>query len=172
MALRIRLRRMGRKKAPHYRIVVAESSMPRDGRFVEILGHYNPTTSPETLVVNRDKALGWVAKGATPTDTVSSLFRRAGVYAPAPTVVETVAETVKETAKKVVRTAKSAAASVVETVTEAVEAVVEKVSPTAEEAPAEAAAAEAPAAEAPAAEEAPAADEAPAAETATEEQAG
>ena len=157
MALRIRLRRMGRKKAPHYRIVVAESSMPRDGRFVEILGHYNPTTSPETLVVNRDKALGWVAKGATPTDTVSSLFRRAGVYAPAPTVVETVTETVKETAKKAVRTAKSAAASVVET---------------AEEAPAEAAAAEAPAAEAPAAEEAPAADEAPAAETATEEQAG
>ena len=81
MALKIRLRRMGRKKAPHYRIVVAESAMPRDGRFVAKVGHYNPTTQPATLVVDRDKALQWMAKGAMPTDTVQSLFRKAGVYA-------------------------------------------------------------------------------------------
>jgi len=157
MALRIRLRRMGRKKSPHYRIVVAESSMPRDGRFVEIVGHYNPTTSPATLVVDRDKALGWIGKGATPTDTVSSLFKKAGVYRPAPTVVETVTTAVKETAKKATRTAKAAVAAVAETVTEAVETVAEAVAPAAEEAPAA---------------EAPAAEEAPTAEAATEEQAG
>lgn len=164
MSLRIRLRRMGRKKSPHYRIVVAESSMPRDGRFVEIVGHYNPTTRPETLVVDRDKALGWVAQGATPTDTVQSLFKRAGVYKPAPTVVETVTETVKETAKKATKTVKAAAAAVVETVTDAVETVVEKVTPAAEEAPAAAATEESPAAET--------TEEAPAAEAGTEEQAG
>ena len=81
MALKIRLRRMGRKKAPHYRIVVAESTMPRDGRFVATVGHYNPTTSPETLKVDREKANAWLDKGAVPTDTVRSLLRRAGVAA-------------------------------------------------------------------------------------------
>ncbi len=94
MALKIRLRRMGRKKAPHYRIVVAESSMPRDGRFVAKVGHYNPTTTPATLVVDRDKALQWMGKGAMPTETVQSLFKKAGVFGPAPTVVEQAAEAV------------------------------------------------------------------------------
>lgn len=79
MGLRIRLRRMGRKKAPHYRIVVAESTMPRDGRFVATIGHYNPTTSPATLKVDSKKATEWLAKGAQPTDTVRSLLRKAGV---------------------------------------------------------------------------------------------
>ncbi|MBA2670190.1 MAG: 30S ribosomal protein S16, partial [Gemmatimonadetes bacterium] len=69
MALKIRLRRMGRKKAPTYRLVVAESSMPRDGRFVANIGHYNPRTQPITLVVDRAQALQWMAKGAMPTDT-------------------------------------------------------------------------------------------------------
>ena len=77
MALKIRLRRMGRKKAPHYRIVIAESSMPRDGRFVATIGHYNPTTQPATLKVDREKAAAWMAKGAVPTDTVRSLLRQA-----------------------------------------------------------------------------------------------
>ena len=80
MALRIRLRRMGRKKAPTYRIVVAENTMPRDGRFVDILGHYNPRTEPMTIVVDDEKARNWMAQGAQPTDTVRSLFRRAGVF--------------------------------------------------------------------------------------------
>ncbi len=80
MALRIRLRRMGRKKAPTYRIVVAENTMPRDGRFVDILGHYNPRTEPMTIVVDDEKARDWMAQGAQPTDTVRSLFKRAGVF--------------------------------------------------------------------------------------------
>lgn len=84
MALRIRLRRMGRKKAPHYRIVVAERSMPRDGRFVARLGHYNPRTDPATVVVDREETITWIARGATPTDTVRSLLKRAGVFSAEP----------------------------------------------------------------------------------------
>lgn len=83
MALKIRLRRMGRKDAPTYRVVVAESSMPRDGRFVESLGHYNPRTEPITLVIDRERAQQWLAKGAVPTDTARSLLKKAGVYDPA-----------------------------------------------------------------------------------------
>ena len=95
MALRIRLRRMGRKKAPSYRIVVAESSMPRDGRFVASIGHYNPRTEPITLKVDRERALYWLDKGAKPTDTARSLLKRAGVFGPAPAVTEEAAETAK-----------------------------------------------------------------------------
>ncbi|HEX5581175.1 MAG TPA: 30S ribosomal protein S16 [Gemmatimonadaceae bacterium] len=125
MALKIRLRRMGRKKAPHYRIVIAESSMPRDGRFVATVGHYNPRTEPMTLVVDREKVLAWLAKGATPTDTVASLIKRAGVYNEAP--AEGVVETVTKTAKKAAAAVTSAAQTVVETVTEAVSDAVEAV---------------------------------------------
>src|ERR1700741_3447612 len=110
MALKIRLRRMGRKKAPHYRIVVAESTMPRDGRFVATVGHYNPTTQPETLKVDRDRALAWIAKGAVATDTVHSLFRKAGVYRPAPEGVAAVVETVEGAAGTAARAAKGVAA--------------------------------------------------------------
>ncbi|HEV2145917.1 MAG TPA: 30S ribosomal protein S16 [Longimicrobiaceae bacterium] len=153
MALKIRLRRMGRKKAPHYRIVVAESSFPRDGRFVANVGHYNPTTNPATLVVNRDLALSWLGRGATPTDTVQSLFKKAGVYSDAPSVVETAteavsgaadraADAVKGAASAVAETAASAASAVVETVRDAAEAVAERVTGGDEEAaPAEAPAA-------------------------------
>ncbi|MBW3631073.1 MAG: 30S ribosomal protein S16 [Gemmatimonadetes bacterium] len=112
MALKIRLRRMGRKKAPTYRIVVAESSSPRDGRFVANLGHYNPRTEPLTLVVDRERTLLWLGKGAMPTDTVQTLLRKAGVYGPAPTVVEGVVDTVKTTAKRATRSAAGAAAKV------------------------------------------------------------
>lgn len=179
MALKIRLRRMGRKKAPHYRIVIAESTMPRDGRFVATIGHYNPTTQPATLKVDRDKALAWLAKGAVPTDTVRALFRKAGVHnAEGAGAVETAVAAVKGAAGKAASAAKGAAAKVAEAAsavaaaaTGAVEAVVEKVTGS-DEAAAEAPAAEETAAEAPAAEEtaeAPeaeaAADEAPAAET-------
>lgn len=138
MALKIRLRRMGRKKAPHYRIVVAESSQPRDGRFVARVGHYNPTTEPMTLVVDRDKALAWIAKGATPTDTVESLFRKAGVYAPAPSVTEQASAAVTGVAKKagkavsgaaqaVAGAVASAASAVAGAVTDAASAVAERV---------------------------------------------
>ena len=80
MALRIRLRRMGRKNAPTYRIVVAERLAARDGRIVESIGHYNPRTEPVTLSVDRGRALHWMEHGATPTETVNSLLKKAGVY--------------------------------------------------------------------------------------------
>jgi small subunit ribosomal protein S16 len=80
MATRIRLRRVGRKGQAHYRIVVADSRSPRDGRFVATLGHYNPKANPAELRVDGDKALAWMAKGAMPTDTVRSLLKKAGVF--------------------------------------------------------------------------------------------
>jgi small subunit ribosomal protein S16 len=85
MATRIRLRRTGRKKAPEYRIVVAERTDARDGRFIETIGHYRPRESPAVIQVDADKARAWLAKGATPSETVRSLFKQAGVFAaPAP----------------------------------------------------------------------------------------
>ena len=77
--LKIRLRRMGAKHQPSYRIVVAESSSPRDGRFVESVGFYNPKTQPMTLRINEERARHWLSVGAQPTDTVRSLFVRAGL---------------------------------------------------------------------------------------------
>ncbi len=74
MAVKIRLRRMGAKKAPFYRIVVADSRSPRDGRFVEEIGYYNPTTEPVTVKIDEEKAVKWVKNGAQPTDTVKRLF--------------------------------------------------------------------------------------------------
>ena len=127
MALKIRLRRMGRKKAPTYRIVIAESSMPRDGRFVAIVGHYNPRTEPATLIVKKPEIRGWLAKGAVPTETVARLLKRVDVMNDDPTVVEAVVEKVKTTAKKAASAAKTAAVAVVETVVETVQAAVEEV---------------------------------------------
>jgi small subunit ribosomal protein S16 len=77
--VKIRLRRMGAKKQPTYRFVVADSRSPRDGRFIEILGHYNPRTEPKTLEVNAEKAKEWLAKGAQPTVTVRRLFAEKGI---------------------------------------------------------------------------------------------
>ena len=82
MSTRIRLRRIGRKKLPLYRIVVADQEAPRDGRFIEILGTYNPkgTNAAEKIKIDAEKARQWIAKGATPSDTVQSLLKQAGVY--------------------------------------------------------------------------------------------
>jgi small subunit ribosomal protein S16 len=77
--VKIRLRRMGAKKQPTYRFVVADAKSPRDGRFLEILGHYNPRTEPRTLVVDADKAKEWIAKGAQPSDPVRRLFAELGI---------------------------------------------------------------------------------------------
>lgn len=79
MAVKIRLRRLGAKKAPFYRIVVADSRYPRDGRFVEELGYYDPTKEPSVVKVDADKAKGWIAKGAQPTDTVRGLLKKEGI---------------------------------------------------------------------------------------------
>lgn len=126
MALRIRLRRMGRKKAPHYRIVVAEASMPRDGRFVANVGHYNPRTEPVTLVVKEDEARKWLANGAKPTETVHSLFKRAGVYKE-PTAVETAAEAVSDATSSAASTAADAASGAASAVAGAATAAVSTV---------------------------------------------
>ena len=83
MATRIRLRRVGRKKVPLYRIVVADRESPRDGRFIEIIGTYDPrgATAAEKVQVDADKARRWLANGATPSETVQSLLKKAGVFA-------------------------------------------------------------------------------------------
>ncbi len=77
MPIKIRLRRMGRKKQPHYRVVIADSDSPRDGRFVESLGYYKPLTHPARLVLDMDRVEYWEGKGALPTPTVASLLRKA-----------------------------------------------------------------------------------------------
>lgn len=77
MAVKIRLRRMGRKKAPHYRIVVADSTAPRDGRFVESVGYYKPLETPARLVVDLERVDYWMGQGAAPSDTVKSLVEKA-----------------------------------------------------------------------------------------------
>ena len=79
MAVKIRLRRMGAKKAPFYRIVVADSRFPRDGRFIEEIGTYNPITEPSEVKIDAEKAAQWIKNGAQPTDTVKSLFKKNGI---------------------------------------------------------------------------------------------
>ena len=74
MAVSIRLRRMGSNRRPAYRVVVADSRSPRDGRFIEIIGHYNPLTQPPTVKIDRVKAREWIAKGAQPSNTVKRLI--------------------------------------------------------------------------------------------------
>lgn len=77
--VRIRLRRVGAKKQPSYRIVAADKESPRDGRFIEILGHYNPRTEPATIVMQEDRIYDWMSKGAQPSDSVMQLFRTTGL---------------------------------------------------------------------------------------------
>lgn len=77
--LRMRLRRVGAKKQPRYRVVVAAARTPRDGAFVESIGFYDPLTQPKTVRIDRDKALGWLARGAQPTEPVVRLLRNAGI---------------------------------------------------------------------------------------------
>jgi small subunit ribosomal protein S16 len=77
--LRIRLRRVGGRGQPSYRVVVADKRDARNGAFVEIIGHYNPRTDPETVVIKEDKALHWLSKGAQPTDTTARLLGKAGI---------------------------------------------------------------------------------------------
>lgn len=77
MAVKIRLRRIGAKKSPFYRIVVADSRYPRDGRFIEEIGYYNPLVNPAEIKVDAEKAQKWIANGAQPTDTVKALLKKA-----------------------------------------------------------------------------------------------
>lgn len=79
MATRIRLRRMGAKKNPFYRVVVADSRSPRDGRFIEEIGYYDPTTDPATVEIDEEKAMKWLRNGAQPSDTAKSLLQKQGI---------------------------------------------------------------------------------------------
>lgn len=79
MATKIRLKRMGRKKRPFFRIVVIDSRSPRDGRYIEALGHYNPVKKPVEIKLDEEKTLEWLKKGAIPSDTVRNLFRKKGL---------------------------------------------------------------------------------------------
>ncbi|MCC5912006.1 MAG: 30S ribosomal protein S16 [Clostridiaceae bacterium] len=79
MAVKIRLKRMGSKKRPFYRIVVADSRAPRDGRFIEEIGYYNPVSEPKEVKIDDQKATKWLNDGAQPTDTVKDLFKKNGI---------------------------------------------------------------------------------------------
>ena len=79
MAVKIRLRRMGAKKAPFYRVVVADSRYPRNGRFIEEIGTYDPNTDPGTIKIDSEKATKWIGNGAQPTDTGKSLLKKSGI---------------------------------------------------------------------------------------------
>ncbi|MDF7636729.1 30S ribosomal protein S16 [Leuconostocaceae bacterium ESL0958] len=81
MSVKIRLKRMGAKKRPYYRVVIADSRSPRDGRFIETVGHYNPITVPAEVKLDEDKIMGWLESGAQPSDTVRNLLSKAGIMA-------------------------------------------------------------------------------------------
>lgn len=80
MAVAIRLKRMGTKKKPFYRLIVADSRMPRDGRFIETIGHYNPLENPSGISVSQEKALYWLGQGAKPSPTAKRILRKSGVW--------------------------------------------------------------------------------------------
>lgn len=80
MAVRIRLSRYGRKKMPFYRLVVADSRSPRDGRFIELLGTYNPMTDPASVAIDEERALYWLSVGAQPSDTARGLLKKQGIW--------------------------------------------------------------------------------------------
>ena len=80
MAVRIRLSRQGKKKAPFYRLVVADSHSPRDGKFIELIGTYNPMTDPAAVTINEDRALYWLIVGALPSDTARVLLKKQGIW--------------------------------------------------------------------------------------------
>jgi small subunit ribosomal protein S16 len=79
MAVKIRLRRMGAKKAPFYRVIVADERSPRDGKFIDEIGYYNPLTNPADIKINAEKAEKWLQNGAQPTETVKSLLKKSGI---------------------------------------------------------------------------------------------
>ena len=88
MAVKIRLRRMGTRGKPFYRVVVADSRSPRDGRFIDMLGYYDPRTDPPTIKIDKEKALLWLSRGAQPTDTAEALLKKESLFQKVPTTKE------------------------------------------------------------------------------------
>lgn len=169
MAVKIRLARAGAKKAPFYRVVAADSRSPRDGRFIEILGRYNPRTEPSFVEINIEKVDSWIAKGAEPTEAAAKLIAIVRGEKDAPKVETKLSKKAvakEEADKKAAEEAKAKAAEEAAAAAAAAEEAAAEEAPV-EEAPAEEPAAEEAPAEEPAAEEA-AADEAPAEEPAAE----
>ena len=80
MSVRIRLTRTGKRKEPHYRVVVADQRSPRDGKFIEIIGKYHPLEDPSVIEIDEDRALDWLRKGAQPSDSVANLLRKVGIW--------------------------------------------------------------------------------------------
>jgi small subunit ribosomal protein S16 len=162
--VKIRLRRMGKKKQPSYRVVVTDSRSPRDGRFVETIGFYNPRTEPPTVQIKEDRALYWLSQGAQPTDAVARLLRNKGTLDRFTRLKEgeDLESLLAEAAAEEIAAEKVAAEEIVEEVEEEVvaeevveEVVAEEVTPVEEEAPVE----EAAPTEAEVAEEIPVAEE-------------
>jgi len=125
LAVRIRLRRMGTKKRPFYRFVAADSRSPRDGRFIEILGYYNPIERPAKVVVHQDRIFKWLKNGAQMTETVSSLFRKINVLEKWERIRAgesgeeiTIKDTISERNKKTKKAKKASATDATETSTE------------------------------------------------------
>jgi len=116
LATKIRLKRMGAKKAPFYRLVVADARFPRDGRFIEEIGYYDPTKNPPQVNIDIEKAKEWLKTGAEPSETVKSLFRKAGIYKQADQ------EVVAKPAEKKARAPKKAKAAAEEVAPEEVTA--------------------------------------------------
>jgi len=168
MPARIRLRRMGRKKQPHYRIVVTDGAAPRDGRFVETLGYYKPLTDPARLVVDLERVDHWLGEGASPSGTVKSLISKARKGGDATVAVGEVAPEEREAKRAEELAARRAAEA--KAVADAKAKAEAEAAAAAAAAEAEAAAAEAAAAEAEAAAEGEAAEEAEPAEEAEAEE--
>ena len=125
MAVRIRLRRMGAKKRPFYRFVAADSKSPRDGRFIEVLGYYNPVEKPAKVVVHEEKILKWLSNGAQMSDTVRSLFRQISILTKWEKIKAgesgddvTIKDTIQERTKKTKKAQKATATEETETATE------------------------------------------------------
>ena len=120
MSVKIRLKRMGTKKVPFFRIVVADSRAPRDGRFIEELGYYNPLTEPKLVKIDNEKALEWMKKGARPSETVERLFRDNGVFdQKEEQIVEVIEEVIEEIEEEI--------EEVIEEIEEEIEEAIEEV---------------------------------------------
>ena len=136
--LKIRLARVGKKKQPTYRVVVADARAPRDGAYVEIIGHYNPRTEPTTFVIDEDKARGWLSKGAQPTDRMHKLLATVGIMEPmvfAPPKPKAEPQAARPAAAATPAAAPAAAATATATEEPAAEAEAESPAAEAEEAP-------------------------------------
>lgn len=132
MAVKIRLKRMGAKKKPFYRIIVADSRSPRDGKFIEELGYYDPLKDPAEIKVNAEKAQKWLATGAQPTDTVRALLKKAGVEMVKKAPKARPAAPAEEPAAEAQAPAEEAASEAQAPVEEAAEAVSEEEAPAAD----------------------------------------